>query len=69
METQANPLTPGDTVEVDGTTYGVLDRDGSQLTLVDHAGKQYRVEVSGEGRNTDAEDRATPSRQGLPAGN
>ena len=37
-------LQPGDTVQVDGQVYGVVDADGWMVTLADAEGRTYRVE-------------------------
>lgn len=37
-------LQPGDTVQVDGQVYGVVDADDWMVTLKDDQGRTYRVE-------------------------
>ena len=43
-EQQQPDLQPGDTVEVDGDVYGVVDADDWMVTLADAEGRLYRVE-------------------------
>ena len=44
--TNDHQLQPGDSVEVDGHVYGVVDSDGWMVTLKDERGELYRVERS-----------------------